>query len=113
MLGLELEICNKKLYGAFEKGDVSILLSIVPKYDPGVLHFGGIDVSENNPDLELVDWFSQELKDGDEFTVRLVDIEESSTPISRRKRTCGLNPDEDLLREYHILKNVLEKEGLL
>ena len=113
MLGLELEIYGKKLYGGFEKGVVTITLSTVPNRHSNVLNFGGLDVSENNKEFKNTNWFLSKLKENDEFAIKVVDVKENSVSISIEENTCGLNPDEDLLNEYYTLKETLEKEGVL
>ena len=83
MIGLELEINDKKYTAALEKGVVSVIVSI--KDNKSItLDFEGLDSSDENSYI-FVDWLSSNLKEGDKLLVKVKEISKISKPEKYRK----------------------------
>lgn len=78
MIGLELEINNKKYSAALVKGVVSVIVSVKDSKSI-TLDFKGLDSSDENSKI-FIDWFSGNLKEGDQLSVKVKEISKSSKP---------------------------------
>lgn len=84
MIGLELEINNKKYTAAFIKGVVSVIVTVKDSKSI-TLNFGGLDSSSDENSKIIVDWFSGNLKEGDQLSVKVKEISKNSKPEKFRK----------------------------
>ncbi len=113
MIGFELYVNGKKISAALEKGAVSIIATRLSDEirDSIDLDFIGLNTAEADHD-EIIDWYKTSLKIGDELTIKVNVVSENSTPIEVKKKNCE-SPIERKLKSYYILKEELEKQGLV
>lgn len=71
MKGFELEINGEKIFGSIEDGVAMIIAEIVD--DKVELRFSGSSFNEDKSVKEQIDWFKSELKEGQEFTIRVIE----------------------------------------
>jgi hypothetical protein len=90
MLGFEIEFKGELLCVAAENGVVSIIATQLSKGEGSSIDFDirGLGTFDAHED-ELIDWLHASLKEGDEFTVRVKEINEVSPPIKVEKRISG------------------------
>lgn len=105
MTGFELKHNGQITKGSVENGVISISLF----QQKGVVHlaFGGLDANLK----QHVTWLESIAGENDEISIKVIDIEESSTII----KVIPENEEtlEDKIDEYNRLKRYLEKEGIL
>ena len=113
MLGYELHINNKIVSASLEKGVVSIIATC--HYDALIcsidLSFGGLNTSKKEND-EMIDWYKTSLNEGDEFTIKVKDILDNSTPF-KLEEVKRKTINECQLESYKALKKELEEKGLI
>ncbi len=111
MLGFELNINGAKISASLESGVVSLIATQIARdgCNSIELDLKGLDTSGLAKD-EMLDWYNAILKEGDEFHVKIKNIDNNSTPIKREERNSNL---EKKLKSYHLLKKELEDKGLL
>lgn len=73
MKGFELEINGEKIFGSTENGMTLIIADVLR--DEAKLTFQGNSFNEDKSVKERTEWFDSELKEGQEFTVRVKKIE--------------------------------------
>ena len=70
----------------------------------------GYDRDNNN----MITWFSkEELKLGDEFTLRVADVLENSSPLEVKQKMSKENLIEHKLKSYNTLKKELKALNLI
>ena len=111
MLGFELHKKGEKINAALENGVVSIIATQISKGQLNTveLDLKGLDTSDVTYH-ESVDWYYTELKEGDEFRVKVRDITTNSTPRSKEKHDVDVKKK---LKSYQLLKAELEDKGLI
>ncbi len=84
MLGFELEIKGQKIsVESLENGSIVLVADIIN--GEATVSCGGMDFKENGKQ-ESIQWLDEtNLKIGDEFTVRVKEIQKSSKPIRIKK----------------------------
>ncbi len=84
MIGFELEIKGQKISVESIEGGVVTLIADIVK-GKATLNFGGMEFKENGK-KEALEWLKEmNLVDGDEFTVRVKNIENPSEPVEIRE----------------------------
>lgn len=111
MKGLEIKFKGATIVAAVENGVVSVVATdrVENGFNETNLHIGGLERTENTH----LYWLQEDLKLGDEFNVRVVDVDEKDVSPVKEKKKNRLNRDNEKLKTYHKLKDELEKKGLL
>ena len=113
MIGFELNIKGEIISAALENGVVSIIATKVlsEMMDSIDLDFAGLNTTHTEYD-ESIDWYKTNLKEGDEFTVKVKNIVKNSKPkeIRKKKRNSII---ERKLKSYNALKKELEEKGFI
>jgi len=108
MLGFEVRFKDKVVQAAMgDKGVLHVIVnycnkSVVPENNATLLNIGGLD------SFEHLRWFVGNIDDVDQITIKVVEVEQVSEPMSRYPQDR-----EELLQTYHSLKKELQEEGLL
>ncbi|NOU61701.1 hypothetical protein [Marinifilum caeruleilacunae] len=110
MIGFELKLNGEKTSASIEDGVLSLIITkLTNEHEDAInLDFSGL----NTKDHEHIYWLSKQLKDGDELTIKIKNIEELSTPVKMKKIHKKLEKDRKL-ENYYSLKKSLEAEGLI
>ncbi len=111
MLGFELNINGVQISASLESGVVSLIATQIARDECNSIELDlkGLDTSGLAKE-EMVDWYNTILKEGDEFHVKIKNIDNNSAPIKRKERNSDL---EKKLKSYHHLKKELEDKGIL
>ena len=112
MIGIELIIEEKIISASIPNGSIQLLAHKVLGKKPNMieLKFTGYKKDTN----EIITWFSkEELKLGDEFTIRVVDVLKNSKPIEIKPMISKEKVNEHKLRSYNALKKELESLNLI
>jgi hypothetical protein len=112
MIGIELIIEKEVISASLPNGSIQILAHKVLGKKPNIteLKFTGYKKETN----EIITWFSkEELKLGDEFTIRVVDVLKNSNPIEIKPMISTEKIIEHKLRSYKALKKELESLDLI
>jgi hypothetical protein len=100
MTGFEIRFKDKIIYASVDKGVISTHVF----YDEDLyLYIGGI----NSESAEHIKWYSGNIDDTDDITVKVVDVKQSSEPVG------SISEDEWYLSDYNRLKQKLQKEGMI
>lgn len=77
MKGFEIKKDGKTIVATTKEGVVTIVFSSVKTSDQNEIYIdvSGLDTTNNETHKKLK-WFSEELKTGDEFRVKIIDIDE-------------------------------------
>ncbi len=114
MLGFELNIKNQKISASVERGVVSVIATQLNK--AGVnsieLDLAGLDTGSKDYDKHLK-WYNTVLEEGDEFTVKVKNIETNSTVLETRKGDSRELSNQSKLKAYYELKQELEDLKLI
>lgn len=105
MEGFELKHNRQITKGSVENGVISI--SLFQQEGTVHLRFGGLDVNLK----QHLTWFESTVEEGDDISIKAVNIEASSPIIKvipEKEETL-----EDKIDEYNRLKRYLEKEGII
>ena len=110
MIGFELKINEEEISASIPEGVLSLIITKVTNdHESSInLDFTGMDTKNG----KYVDWNSTKLKEGDELTLKIKNIEKVSSPIKIRKIDNQYDK-EQRLKNFYSLKKSLEKEGLI
>ncbi len=108
MNGFTIKHNDKELHIALPTGGVTLL--IINKEGKFNIHCQGMD-----RDATFYSWHEEELKTGDTVTLCYgeQDAATISQPIYVHKRESQISEDQELLANYHKMKQELMDEGLL
>lgn len=111
MLGFEFEINGKKIHAALQEGVVTLIATQISKGNVNSIEIDlkGLNTSDLKED-EMINWYNAQLKEGDEFTVKIKNIDSISPPQASEKRLSDI---ERKMKSYQLLKEELEKKGLI
>jgi hypothetical protein len=111
MIGFEIEIKNEKIFAALEDGVVSVIFTRIKdaKRDEIRLEIGGLNISSQ----ENYNWLSENVSLGEEFTVRAIELNDSSKPLSVEHYPLEKLILDDKLKRYQNLKKELKEAGLI
>ena len=111
MIGFELVINGLSTLGGIDRGVTSINVNRVKddERDEIDLFFGGFDTSSQQNKR----WLMKDLKVGDEFVIKVVDISNQSTPDKIENVNQGDLLIDGKLRAYLALKKYLELAGVI
>lgn len=87
MIGFELKINGETITGAVEEGVFSVILtSVVEKGINSInLDFTGLDLGDTKVH-KMIDWHKSHLKNGDEISIKIIDVSEISAPQKIREQ---------------------------
>jgi hypothetical protein len=119
MKGLEVTFRNKTTSGIATDNNVQTLIVEKAK-DRLDFSFGGLDVEADTDRYYTLD-YAYDLTIGDEFVIKIKEIDKRSEPVSFHCKNTRLQEDpdqktkrlQDMLDKFHALEIKLKKEGLI
>jgi hypothetical protein len=111
MIGFEIENKNEKMTAALNVGVVSIIFTRVKNMDRDEvqLSVSGLNIEKQ----ENYKWLFRNLLLGEEFKIKVIELEDSSNPLKVEHYPMEKLILDDKLKRYQNLKKELEEAGLI